>query len=86
MEREAASKNTSGEVGLQQREEMTHCTRREHTLVGTDVGTQTQVDWNGVLSELSALQWPLLSALSSPTGTKIISSVPIGTFLDAKIS
>lgn len=73
MDRGAGFKNTTEEVELQQKEQMIHCTKREHTLVGTDVGTQ--VDWKGVLSQLPALQWPLLPALSSPIGTKSASSL-----------
>lgn len=38
-------KNTTVEVDLQQKEQMIHCTKREHALAGTDVGTQ--VDGKG---------------------------------------
>lgn len=40
MEKGAGFKNTTGEVDLQQKEQMIHCTKREHTLAGTDVGTR----------------------------------------------
>lgn len=68
MERGTGFKNTNGEVDLQQKGQMIHCTKRKHTLAGLVVGTQA--DWKGVLNQLPALQWPLLPVLSSPIGTR----------------
>lgn len=60
-ERGAGFKHTSREVGLQQKRQMMHCIRREHTPVGTDGGPL--VDWTGVLSQLPALRWSPLPPL-----------------------
>lgn len=84
VERGAGFKNTTGEADLQQQEQMIHCTKREHTLVGTGVGTTGRLERSFKLIACSSVATISCPAFFPYWDKECQLFVPIEILLDAK--